>query len=251
MVQEVSPKRTCIRIGTHNGSFHCDEALACFMLKLLPAYKDAQIVRTRSPDLLAECDIVVDVGGVYDPAKHRYDHHQRSFSGTMSNLTDGKLAFDTKLSSAGLVYLHFGRSVLDQLIPEVSDDHKDIIYSRIYEYFMEEIDAVDNGINATEEKPKYHVTTTLGGRVRDLNPPWNETKQDFDGQFEKAVAMVGEELVKRVNGMANVWLPALKIVKAAFEKRLDVDSSGQIVKFEQGGCPWKEHLYKLESGDGC
>ena len=24
-----------------------------------------------------ECDVVVDVGAVYDPTRHRYDHHQR------------------------------------------------------------------------------------------------------------------------------------------------------------------------------
>lgn len=34
-----------IEIGTHNGKFHCDEVLACYMLKLLPEYKDAKIVR--------------------------------------------------------------------------------------------------------------------------------------------------------------------------------------------------------------
>ena len=62
-------------------------------------------------------------------------------------------------------------------MPDSSQDHKDIVYKRLYEYFMEEIDAVDNGINATEEKPKYHVTTTLGGRVRNLNPAWNDTIQ--------------------------------------------------------------------------
>ena len=33
------------KIGTHDGPFHCDDALACFMLKLLPEYKDAQIIR--------------------------------------------------------------------------------------------------------------------------------------------------------------------------------------------------------------
>ena len=27
-------------IGTHSGAFHCDEALACAMLKLLPEFKD-------------------------------------------------------------------------------------------------------------------------------------------------------------------------------------------------------------------
>ena len=68
----ISPK-----IGTHNGTFHCDEALACFMLKQLPEYRHADIVRTRNPEELAKCDVVVDVGGVYDPEKHRYDHHQR------------------------------------------------------------------------------------------------------------------------------------------------------------------------------
>ena len=35
------------------------------------------LYRTRDPKLLEECDIVVDVGGVYDPEKQRYDHHQR------------------------------------------------------------------------------------------------------------------------------------------------------------------------------
>ena len=65
-------------IGTHNGRFHCDEALACYMLKKLPEYSDAEIVRSRDPEVLDKCDIVVDVGGVYDSSQHRYDHHQRS-----------------------------------------------------------------------------------------------------------------------------------------------------------------------------
>ena len=38
-------KMSTIKIGTHNGTFHCDEVLACYMLKLLPEYKDAEIVR--------------------------------------------------------------------------------------------------------------------------------------------------------------------------------------------------------------
>ena len=29
-------------IGTHGGLFHCDEVLACYMLKVLPEYKDAR-----------------------------------------------------------------------------------------------------------------------------------------------------------------------------------------------------------------
>ncbi len=60
------------KIGTHDGAFHCDEVLACAMLKHLPQFKDAEIVRTRDQSKLDQCDIVVDVGGTYDPAKHRF-----------------------------------------------------------------------------------------------------------------------------------------------------------------------------------
>ena len=35
-------------IGTHDGDFHADEALACFMLRQLPEYSNAPIVRYGS-----------------------------------------------------------------------------------------------------------------------------------------------------------------------------------------------------------
>ena len=70
------------RIGTHNGTFHCDEVLACCMLQLLPQYEDTEIVRSRDHKVLDTCDVVVDVGGVYEPSSHRYDHHQRYDSTT-------------------------------------------------------------------------------------------------------------------------------------------------------------------------
>ena len=72
-------KKMSIRkvIGTHDGKFHCDEVLACAMLKLLPQYSDAVVKRTRNSAILDTCDIVVDVGGVFDSTVHRYDHHQR------------------------------------------------------------------------------------------------------------------------------------------------------------------------------
>jgi len=38
--------------------FHCDEALAVAMLKFLPKWKDAAVVRSRDPEVLAGCDIV-------------------------------------------------------------------------------------------------------------------------------------------------------------------------------------------------
>lgn len=46
-------------------------------------------------------DAVLDVGGVYDPSRDLYDHHQRGFEEVFG------YGFVTKLSSAGLVYKVF------------------------------------------------------------------------------------------------------------------------------------------------
>lgn len=64
-----------VRIGTHSGTFHCDEALGCFLLKQTPQFKDADVVRTRDPKVLQDLDIVVDVGATYDPGSVLHTSH--------------------------------------------------------------------------------------------------------------------------------------------------------------------------------
>jgi Uncharacterised protein family (UPF0160) len=116
-------------IGTHSGTFHCDEALACGMLKTLPQWRDAAIVRTRDPEQLAKCDIVVDVGGTYDPATRRLDHHQKTFTDTMA-----ELGFNTRLSSAGLVYRHYGLEFIKEVLAGsgVPDDViENVMYKKV------------------------------------------------------------------------------------------------------------------------
>lgn len=146
-----------MKIGTHNGSFHCDEALGCALLRRTEAsdrrfrraatsqhppahiisaqlmlhasshsplsrfhshrqpraesaprlraaptpalppvnvhfsqkFRDAEIVRSRDPDVLAQCDIVIDVGGTYDASSLRFDHHQREFTDVFGNGAGG------------------------------------------------------------------------------------------------------------------------------------------------------------------
>ena len=41
-VSEAKREHEVKTIGTHGGLFHCDEVLACYMLKVLPEYKDAR-----------------------------------------------------------------------------------------------------------------------------------------------------------------------------------------------------------------
>ncbi|XP_068777235.1 MYG1 exonuclease isoform X2 [Struthio camelus] len=234
------------RIGTHDGTFHCDEALACYLLRLLPRYRDAEVVRTRDPQRLAQCDVVVDVGGEYDPERHRYDHHQRSFTQSMQCLRPDK-PWTTKLSSAGLVYCHFGSQILAGLL-ELPEDSPVVtmLYDKLYENFVEEIDAIDNGISQRDGEPRYALTTNLSARVGHLNPRWNDPDQDTEAGFKRAMELVGGEFMERLDYYHRAWLPARALVEEAIQRRFEVDTSGEVLEFPQGGCPWKEHIFSLE-----
>ena len=139
------------------------------------------------------CDIVVDVGAVYDPVTHRYDHHQREFTGVF----DG---FSTKLSSAGLVYKHFGKEILRTLLADeenLTDAFFDIVYTKLYKDFMEHIDAIDNGVSVADGTIKYHISSTLSSRVNSLNPSWNEpqTPEILNERFKSAMELTSSEFI--------------------------------------------------------
>ncbi|KAG5440040.1 hypothetical protein PCK2_000648 [Pneumocystis canis] len=151
-------------IGTHNGTFHADDCLAVYMLRLLPEFKNSKIIRSRNSNVLETCDIIVDVHGKYDGVKY-FDHHQRYFNETFSE------NFKTKLSSSGLIFKfsifsvifylrpgsrHFGKKIISHRLElPINHPHVDILYVKLYESFLEAIDAGDNGISAypSDTKP--------------------------------------------------------------------------------------------------
>ena len=78
----------------------------------------------------------------------------RSFTGCMKMLSPSK-PWVIKLSSAGLVYLHFGQRVISQILKTKTDDDVTTkIYDKVYENFIQEIDAIDNGISQCDEEPR-------------------------------------------------------------------------------------------------
>eukprot|EP01101_Sappina_pedata_P004284 TRINITY_DN1791_c0_g1_i1.p2 TRINITY_DN1791_c0_g1~~TRINITY_DN1791_c0_g1_i1.p2 ORF type:complete len:359 (-),score=176.50 TRINITY_DN1791_c0_g1_i1:56-1027(-) len=230
------------KIGTHNGAFHCDEALACFMLRNTLRFKDASVTRTRDPLVLQEMDIVVDVGGVYDPQTLRFDHHQRGFTETF----DDKHV--TKLSSAGLVYKHFGREVISNVAGLSQEDPRlEVIYQKVYDALIEGIDGIDNGVERypADVKAAYKVNTDLGSRVGNLNPDWNETGVDVQQRFEKAIKITGKQFTADVLYFTKSWLAAKSIVERSIDSRVRDTGSEQIFKLESH-CPWSSHLYDIE-----
>nr|AAW26337.1 SJCHGC01215 protein [Schistosoma japonicum] len=233
------------RIGTHDGCFHCDEVLAVVLLKHLPEYKNASVVRSRDPDVLSVCDVVVDVGGVYDPQTYRFDHHQKDFSLTWSKYFDVKM-WDVKLSSAGLVYVHFGKRVLSLLTGlEINHEVLEKIFMRVYESFILEIDGQDNGTPQSKMPLKYNINTGLYCRVRRLNPWWNSGSEESESAFQRAINLVSREFLDTVDYFANCWWPARHIVAQAMSCREDVDPSKMIIVLDRS-CPWKSHLFDLE-----
>lgn len=231
-------------IGTHNGTFHCDEALAVFLLRHTPDYREASLKRTRDLAILETCDIVVDVGAIYDVEKRRFDHHQRGFQEVFG------YGFGTKLSSAGLIYKHFGKEVIaGELGLDIEDPSLTVLWLKLYKEFIEAIDAIDNGISQypLEQQPRYRNRTDLSSRVSWLNPPWNcpADAEIVDSLFSKASQLAGEEFLGRLRYYANAWLPARDFVRAGLTARYEMDPSGRIILFEQF-IPWKEHLFELE-----
>nr|CAD1819036.1 unnamed protein product [Ananas comosus var. bracteatus] len=234
-----------VAVGTHNGSFHCDEALGCFLIRRTPAFSAADVVRTRDPQVLDTLDAVLDVGGVYDPSKCRYDHHQKGFSEVFGH------GFNTKLSSAGLVYKHYGKEIIAKEL-QLDEDHQDVqrLYLAVYKNFIEAIDAIDNGINQydTDQPPKYVNNTHLSSRVGRFNLDWMDPDQSSEKEnaaFQQAMVLAGTEFLESVRFHANSWLPARSIVMECLSSRGDIDPSGEIVVLNKY-CPWKLHIFELE-----
>ncbi|KAG5229505.1 UPF0160 protein [Salix suchowensis] len=232
-------------VGTHNGKFHCDEALACFLIRSTDKFSNAHIIRSRDPQVLETLDAVLDVGGVYDPSRDRYDHHQKGFHEVFGH------GFTTKLSSAGLVYKQYGAELIAKEF-QLNEGHQDVheLFLAVYKNFVEAIDAADNGINQydTDQPPRYVNNTSLSQRVGRLNLDWVDPSQSTereDEAFQLAMKVAGTEFMESIHFHAKSWLPARSIVRECLASREDIDSSGEIMVLTKS-CPWKLHIFELE-----
>jgi uncharacterized UPF0160 family protein len=244
-------------IGTHDGVFHADDAMGCMLLKnYTNDFKNGQIVRSRNPEVLNKLDVVIDVGGIYDFAMNRFDHHQKGFNEVFQE------GSEIKLSASGLVFKHYGKECIanaleamfeDNIIPksmkgDLKETHIDSFYQSAYKGLFVTLDALDNGIERypKEVKAKFeYYKTDLGSRIARMNPNWWE---DLDSDklylnFGKAMELCREEFIEKlkVDFMAEVGSSV--IVESSVAKNSHGD--GQVVVLDKA-CFWKESLYKTE-----
>eukprot|EP01069_Polyplicarium_translucidae_P009649 Polyplicarium_translucidae@DN3331_c1_g1_i1.p2 len=196
------------------------------------------VLRTRDQEVLKQCAVVVDVGGEFNPETLRFDHHMPC-----------EETFDeerqTRLSAAGMVYRHFGQQIFS-VVFGAEKRLAELLYPRLYENFVEAVDALDNGI-AIADSTKYKIRTDFTTRMSSFNTPWNDFKADENLFFANAVAAAKKEFSTIVQGLIDVWWPARALAEKGFNDRMNFHPSGKMIFIEEAS-PWIEHLYEIEKG---
>ncbi len=205
-----------ITVVTHSGNFHADDVFSIAVLKhVLPSFK---LVRTRDKALIESADIVVDVGGEYNPDTGRFDHHQRGGAGEREN--------GTPYSSFGLIWKKYGLALCD---------NNQAVADRVDSGLVSNIDAIDCGyVKGVVEG------ITLSQTLSMFNPTWEE-EGNFDECFNEAVDFAAR-LLTRFIASAHGSVNAKAIVAKAIENAEDA----RVIVLEKY-TPWKKTVHILSS----
>ncbi len=206
------PQQTQI-IATHNGNFHADDVFAVAALKSI--FPSVELIRTRDLSVMEKADIVLDVGGIYDADKGRFDHHQKGGAGAREN--------GIPFSSFGLIWQKYGLEICDGN-QEVADSLDKNLVSTIDAIDCGHVEGVVTGI-------------TLSQTISMFNPTWQE-EGDFDACFDEAVAFA-MRILSRFIASASGGVNAKAIVASAIEKAEDP----RVIVLEKY-TPWKTTVLK-------
>lgn len=160
-----------IKIVTHSGGFHPDDVFAAVVLVILFENKFISLIikRSRDREVWKNADFLIDVGGEYDPAHNRFDHHQIGGAGERGN--------GVPYASFGLVWKKFGREVAG------SSEVADSVDGDLVQF----IDAADNGVGELRPVTGSVYPYSISRAIFSLNPSWREGRPDFDSAFGQAV----------------------------------------------------------------
>lgn len=156
-------------MAVHSMTFHADDVFAAMLIRAI--YPNIQVIRTRDQDIIESCDIVADVGLIYDPENLRFDHHQEGRAGAREN---GIL-----FSAFGLIWKHWGL--------EVCKGDKDL-FGHIDKKLVQPIDAADNG-QSLYEKQLFEGVDEIGinSVFTKILRPITSHGETFDEQFIQAM----------------------------------------------------------------
>lgn len=209
-------------IITHDNAFHLDDVIACFILKKI--YPDSRIIRTRDRDIIETGDIVVDVGGVFDPLRMRYDHHQKGFEETYDS------NYSIKLSSAGLVYKYHKMEFIKALNLSFADPSYSMLFSSIlYDIYFVSVDANDNGIDIADsvrynERSLDSMTKCFLPYNLSPNGTYAQHESIRYAAFCEAMEYMGADLVRQCTSLASTINSHAEEIRSAFESIKDKET---------------------------
>jgi uncharacterized UPF0160 family protein len=224
-------------VVTHSGKFHADDAWAVAVLNIL--YPDCEIVRTRDPATIEAADFAIDVGGIWDPASGRFDHHQKGFSGARQS--------GVPYASAGLVWREYGARCVAALAREhtgreLSEDTAQQLAYAIDTDIVQYLDLSDVG--AAKNAPGgYGLSAIVSG----YNPNWMDEQRMGYGeateayrlaQFRNAMALLTDIMVNSVKYRVGALL-ALEQVRGS-----EVLENGRVLFLKNGALPWSTVVRK-------
>ncbi|MFN3791066.1 MYG1 family protein [Massilia sp.] len=224
-------------IVTHNGKFHADDAWAVAVLHIL--FPDAEIVRTRESAIIEAADFVVDVGGIWDPAAGRFDHHQKGF--------DGARASGVPYASAGLVWREYGARCVAHLAEQhtghrLEDETAQQMAHAIDADIVQYLDLSDVG--AAKNAPGgYGMSAVVSG----FNPNWMDEQRLGYGaqadayrlaQFRKAMDFLTEVIVNAVKYRVGAILALAQVRQA------QVLENGRLLFLRNAALPWSSVVRK-------
>lgn len=166
------------KIVTHSGNFHADDVFAVAALQLHLGVENVEVIRTRDVATIEAGDWVVDVGGVYDPARNRFDHHQNGAPQRENGMP---------YAAFGLVWKHVGAQVAG------SREAADAIEQRL----ALPIDASDNGISLYTLTDAQIAPFASHDLIALYRPVWN-SNEDIDGAFLEAVTLARTLLMRAI-----------------------------------------------------
>lgn len=209
-----------LKLITHSGSFHADDAFACATLILYLEKNNEEfsaqdgpasgweIIRTRDPEIIKSGDYVFDVGGIYDEENNRFDHHQKGGVGRRVP-SGGEGENGIEYSSFGLVWKKFGVELCG------SQKVADLIDQKL----VCPIDAGDNGfdlvINKHEVTPYY-----IQHMIQSMRPTWREGDSNENEMFFKSVT-IAKEILSRELVHAKDEVLAENLVISAYNNAQD------------------------------
>jgi len=201
-------------IATHNGNFHADDVFSVAAMKyIFPSFK---LIRTRDLELIAKADVVIDVGGIYDPETDRFDHHQRGGAGEREN--------GIPYSSFGIIWKKYGL--------DICQGNQDVT-NAVDAGLVSTIDAIDCGF-VEGVAQGISLSQTIGM----FNPTWQE-ESHVDDCFDEAVDFASRVLTRFI-AAASGGINAKAIVAKAIENAEDP----RVIVLEQY-TPWKKTVFNL------